>query len=475
MKLWAKVFLGYFLVVGLAGWFVLRVFMGEVKPGVREAVEDVMVDSANLIAELAATDLINGHLQEGRFAKSVEAYTQRTVRAPIWGHEKQTLDFRVYVTDEKGIVRFDSNGEAVGQDYSQWRDVALTLSGQYGARATRDDPDDDASGVMYVAAAVRDGNKIVGVVTVAKPVSALAPIIARSERATFRHGILLLASTLLIGSVFTIWLTLSMNRLLRYARALTRGEKAVPPSHGRDEIGELALALATMRTELDGRAYVERYVEHLTHEMKSPLTAMRGAAELLAEPLSETERARFSTNIIRQGERLQLMIEKLLRLAQLEHQQALEAPEDVSLTDVFDELKSQFGVAAAKRGVTLEWHAEPTIRIEGERFLLVLALTNLVDNALAFSPAGGRVTCRAELVGDAVNILVTDQGPGVPEFAQPSIFSRFFSLPRPDGAPKSTGLGLALVREVAQLHHGSITLENLAGGGACARFILPGR
>ena len=475
MRLWAKVFLGYFLVVGLAGWFVLRVFMGEVKPGVREAVEDVMVDSANLIAELAAADLIDGHLQEGRFAKSVEAYTQRTVRAPIWGHEKQTLDFRVYVTDEKGIVRFDSNGEAVGQDYSQWRDVALTLSGQYGARATRDDPDDDASGVMYVAAAVHDGNKIVGVVTVAKPVSALAPIIARSERATFRHGILLLASTLLIGSVFTIWLTLSMNSLLRYARALTRGEKAVPPSHGRDEIGELARALAAMRTELDGRAYVERYVEHLTHEMKSPLTAMRGAAELLAEPLSEAERARFSMNIISQGERLQLMIDKLLRLAQLEHQQALEAPENVTLADVFDELKPQFEAAAAKRGVTLEWHADTLACIEGERFLLVLALTNLVDNALAFSPAGGRVSCRAELAGDAVSILVTDQGPGVPEFAQPSIFSRFFSLPRPDGAPKSTGLGLALVREVAQLHHGSITLENLTGGGACARFMLPRR
>lgn len=242
MKLWARVFLGYFLVVGLAGWFVLRVFVSEVKPGVREAVEEVMVDSANLIAELAAHELKNGKLDGGRFARSMEAYAHRSVKASIWGREKESLDFRIYITDEKGIVRFDSDGNAVGLDYSQWRDVARTLNGQYGARVTRDDPEDTSSGVMYVAAPILDAGRIVGVATLAKPVSALAPIIARGERSVFRHGILLLACALLIGSAFTIWLTISMGRLLRYARALARGEKVAPPATGRDEIGELARA-----------------------------------------------------------------------------------------------------------------------------------------------------------------------------------------------------------------------------------------
>ncbi|HEY6898399.1 MAG TPA: two-component system sensor histidine kinase CreC [Rhodocyclaceae bacterium] len=473
MKLWARVFLGYFLVVGIAGWFVLRVFVAEVKPGVREAVEEVMVDSVHLVAELAAADLKAGRIQDGAFARSIEAYSRRTVSAPIWGREKQSLDFRIYVTDAKGIVRFDSDGEAVGQDYSRWRDVALTLAGRYGARATRDDPDDETSSVLFVAAPIVDQGRIIGVATVAKPVSALAPIIARGERSVFRHGALLLAATLLVGSLFTIWLTLSMNRLLRYARALARGEKPALPHRGRDEIGELARALESMRAELDGRAYVERYVEHLTHEMKSPLAAIRGAAELLAEPLPEADRLRFSGNITAQGARLQDMIDKLLRLAQLEHKAGLEAPRPVTVDSLFAELQPQFESAAAQRGVRLEWQGAAGLTVRGDAFLLTQALANLVDNAIAFSPAGGEVTCHAESDDGRVRIEVCDQGPGIPDFAQERLFERFFSLPRPDGQPKSSGLGLALVQEVAQLHGGSIAVENRPGGGACATLSLP--
>ena len=123
MKLWARVFLGYFLIVGLSGWFLLRVFVSEVKPGVRDAVEDVMVDSANLLAELARDDLLANRLPAGRFSESVEAYRRRPVKATIWGLEKQTLDFRIYVTDAQGIVRYDSEHQAVGENYGDWRDV----------------------------------------------------------------------------------------------------------------------------------------------------------------------------------------------------------------------------------------------------------------------------------------------------------------------------------------------------------------
>ena len=156
---------------------------------------------------------------------------------------------------------------------------------------------------MHVAAAIRDRGggddgsrhadggagvnenvgRIIGVVTVAKPSRTLEPIIARGERAMLRHGLFLLGATLAIGALFTAWLTASVGKLLRYARALAAGQPAAPPTQGRDEIGELARALAQLRDEVDGRAYIERYVQHLTHEMKSPLAAIHGAAELLAE------------------------------------------------------------------------------------------------------------------------------------------------------------------------------------------------
>ena len=481
MKLWARVFIGYFLVVGLSGWFLLRVFVSDVKPGVRDAVEDVMVDTASLLAELARDDLLTGRLPEGRFAQSVESYRQRLVKASIWGLEKQTLDFRIYVTDAEGIVRYDSEHKAVGQNYANWRDVYLTLRGQYGSRSTRDNPDDDASGVMHVAAAIhangRDDGDIVGVVTVAKPSRTLAPLIARGERTVFRQGLLLIGATLLIGAIFTIWLTLSLNRLLRYARLLAAGQAAEPPSRGRDEIGELSRALAQLRNEVDGRAYVERYVQHLTHEMKSPLAAIRGAAELLGESdLPEAERRRFTSNVATQSERLHTLIDKLLRLAQLEQQRELESPAPIEVAALFAELEDAMSASAAQRRITLRFAADPNLEVKGDRFLLGLALSALLQNALDFAPQDSAVDCTAEADATQIHFRVRDYGPGIADYAQERLFERFFSLPRPNGAAKSTGLGLALVREIAILHGGEIRLENAgdsAGDGAVATLSLP--
>ena len=474
MKLWARVFLGYFLIVGLSGWFLLRVFVSEVKPGVRDAVEDVMVDTAQLLAELARDDLLANRLPNGRFAQSVEAYRQRPIKATIWGLEKQTLDFRIYVTDAEGIVRYDSEHKAVGEDFANWRDVYRTLRGEYGSRSTRDDPEDDTSGVMHVAAAVQENKRIIGVITVAKPSRTLAPIIARGERTVFRQGLLLLGITLLIGGVFTAWLTISMGKLVRYARLLAAGQPAEPPSRGRDEIGELSRALAQLRNEVDGRAYVEHYVQHLTHEMKSPLAAIHGAAELLAESdLPETDRQRFISNVHLQSERLQNLIDKLLRLAQLEQQRELDAPLTLSVQELFADLEQSLSTQATRRKVSLSFACEPTLQLYGDRFLLSLALTNLLQNALDFSPPGGKISCTATADSTQLLIHVQDQGPGIADFAQGRIFERFFSLPRPDGTPKSTGLGLALVREIAELHGGEIRLENSAEGGAVAWLKIP--
>jgi len=285
---------------------------------------------------------------------------------------------------------------------------------------------------------------------------------------------LLLGATLLIGGAFTTWLTVSMSRLVRYARLLAAGCPAEPPSRGRDEIGELSRALAQLRNEVDGRAYVEHYVQHLTHEMKSPLAAIHGAAELLAEAnLPEAERNRFVANVLTQSERMQTLIDKLLRLAQIEQQRELEAPATFKVQEIFADLEQALSAHAERRNVKLTFTADPVAQLSGDRFLLSLALTNLIQNALDFSPSGGTVTCTATGDDKQIHFAVHDQGPGIPEFADQRIFERFFSLPRPDGTPKSTGLGLPLVHEIAVLHGGGIRLENAVDGGALATLSIP--
>jgi len=473
VKIWARIFLGYFLVVGVAGWFVLRVFVEEVKPGVREAVEDVMVDAANLVAELAAEDLREGRFPSGRFSAAVGQYGRRTVRAPIWGLEKVSLDFRIYVTDEHGIVRFDSSGEAVGRDYSRWNDVARTLRGTYGARTTRSNPQDEESATLFIAAPVYAHGHIAGVATVAKPVSALEPIVHRGEASVLRHGAILLGLSTIVAAAFTTWLTLSMQRLVRYARALARGERAEMPSQGRDEIGELARALAALRQEVDGRAYVERYVQHLTHEMKSPLTAIRGSAELLAEPLPEEDRRRFSENVRSQVERLGVLVDRLLRLAQLEQLREIENAESVPVDTLLAETQRLFAALCEAGQIALRVAGGSGLVVRGDPFLLQQALGALLENAIAFSAPGASVECTARRDGAMVSIRVLDRGTGIPEFARERIFERFFSLPRPGGAPRSSGLGLSLAREIAQLHRGEVRVENRTGGGVEATLILP--
>lgn len=473
MKIGLRIFLGYFLIVGLAAFFVMRVFVGEVKPGVRQAMEDTLVDTANTLAQLATPDLKSGHIGDGDFARNVDALTKRDVSAKIWGFRKLGIDYRIYITDARGIVVYDSMHRDLGKDYSRWNDVYLTLRGQYGARSTRSDPKDEASTVMHVAAPIRDGERIIGALTVAKPNKTIQPFIENSQRAILKQGAVLLGLSFAIGLLVTWWLSRSVDQLGRYARAVTAGERTAVPDLGGGELGELGRALETMRARLDGKQYVEDYVQTLAHEMKSPLAAIRGAAEILEDAPPGPDRERFVRNVGEQSQRLAEMIDKMLALAAVEHRQVLEQRESLDLAALVRAAMEGLEAQAAAR--ELRWRAalpESLPPIAGDRFLLRQAIANLLDNAISFSPPGGEVEVSLDREGGELVLRVADRGPGIPDYAGARIFERFFSLPRPDGA-RSSGLGLNFVREVASLHGGRIDLGNREDGGALAELRLP--
>ena len=482
MKIGLRIFLGYFLIVALAALLLARVFVAEVKPGVRQAMEDTLVDTANVLAELATDDMLAGRIDDGAFARRIRALSQRDVGAEIWGFRKRSASYRVYVTDARGIVVFDSSGRDVGRDYSRWNDVYLTLHGRYGARSTRSDPDDENSTVMHVAAPIRDGSgasagRIIGVLTVAKPNRALAPFIARSQATVLRWGLVLMGAALLVGLLAAWWLSRQVNALQRYAHAVTAGERA-PPPHATGEFGDLGRALETMRTRLEGKQYVEQYVHSLTHEMKGPLAAIRGSAELLEHagtqtPMADADRARFASSIRDQSERLAQMIDKLLALAAVEHRQRLDAPEWLAPAALMQQAAEQCRPRLERAGVSLQVAPADLPQVHGDAFLLRQALVNLIDNATDFSPPRGVVELRAEGGGGQVRFEVADRGAGVPEYAIPRVFERFYSLPRPEGGSRSSGLGLCFVAEVAALHDGAVELRNRDGGGAIATLSIP--
>ncbi|WP_137819973.1 two-component system sensor histidine kinase CreC [Pseudomonas sp. 2FG] len=472
MPLGVRIFLVYFLFVGLSGWFVLSTVMDEIRPGVRQSTEETLVDTANLLAELLRDDLGAGRLDQSRWQELFQAYGLRQPQAQIWDVTKTAVSHRIYVTDARGVVLLDSSGQAVGQDYSRWNDVYLTLRGQYGARSTRESADDPDSSVMYVAAPINDHGRIIGVVSVSKPSRTLQPYIERSQRRLAWFGAGLIALGLLVGGLLSWWLSGSLRRLTRYARAVSAGERGELPRLRGGELAQLAEALEHMRNELEGKAYVERYVHTLTHELKSPLAAIRGAAELLEGEMPAAQRQRFVANIQSESARLQQLIERLLNLALVEQRQGLEERIALPLRALLDEqLQAQ---AARIEGAQLrvENQVAEGVQLLGERFLLQQALANLLDNALDFTPTGGLLRFSAETRAGYVELSLFNQGEPIPDYALPRLTERFYSLPRPLSGCKSTGLGLNFVQEVASLHGGAITVGNVSGGVA-VRLTLP--
>ncbi|MDM4767137.1 two-component system sensor histidine kinase CreC [Pelomonas sp. SE-A7] len=463
MKLGLRLFFAFFLIAGLTSFFVLRVFLTEVRPSVREVMEDIMVDTVNLLAEAAAEELAAGPeaLQNGRLARQLSDYAKRTVDAQIWGLHKQSLDFRVYVTDAEGQVLLDSGaGASIGEDYSRWRDVALALRGEYGARTSRDVQGDDRSNVMYVAAPVREPGtrRLLGVVSVAKPLSTVQRFIDRAERRILVAGLSLLLFSSAIGVAVTGWLVLNVRRLRNYAQQVQAGERlAVPRVPG--ELGDLAQAMDAMRSRLEGREHIEQTVRALTHELKSPLAALRGAGELLQDELPTADRQRFAAQVVAQSERLDALVGRMLELSKLELQQRPEHVQNLRFDRVIAEALALLADRIEQQRIRVSWDSQEAISLEADPELLALACSNLLSNALDFAPAGSELQLDLRREQGLAVWRLRDQGPGVPEAAWPQLGERFFSTARPGSARKGTGLGLAIVRQVALLHGGQLSFE----------------
>lgn len=473
MKISTQIILSYFLIVGLAAYFFLSVFVHDIKPGVTHSVEDTLIDTSNILAELATPDLRDGHINNGAFAEAVRNYRARRVDALIAGVDKSSLDYRVYVTDAQGIVVFDSANRDLGADFSRWNDVYLSLRGKYGARSTALDPNNRDTAVMHVAAPIQDHGRIIGVLTVAKADSSIAPFIERAEATVRRQGAALLVAAALIGIFFAWRLTRSIERLRRYAKAVAGGSRTPLPATMNREIAELGKALEGMREKLDGKEYVEQYVHALTHELKSPVAAIRGAAELLGEEnIALADRTRFAANICEQSERIQTIAERLLQLAKVEHLHALTALTAVDLDALVKSLVAELEPRLLQSALVCSVEGRAQM-VRGDPFLLAQAILNLLENAIDFAPAGSQILVRLVTQAEHVSIEVMDRGPGIPAYALGRIFERFYSLARPGSDKKSTGLGLPLVQEIAKLHGGSVALGNLPEGGAlaCLRLV----
>ncbi len=471
MRLSFKLLLVFFLVIALVGYFAITIVVREIKPGIRNATENTLIDTANILAQMAALDIAQTGSVQQNFTEAFNNLDQEPIGANVSGHVKNRVGYRVYITDSKGIVVFDSANEAVGADYSRWNDVYRTLRGQYGARSTRTDPDDPTSSVMYVAAPIKIDNQIAGVLTVSKPNKEMASVILAGETRVKTTGLTLVGVALLIAVFFVWWLNHDVSKLQKYALSVSEGKKISLPKMSSPEFGSLAQALELMRTRLEGKAYVEKYVHTLTHELKSPLAAIKGATEILQDDPPESARQRFLSNIAQQQERMNLLIDRMLKQVQIEHIDQIDF-QPVNLCTLIQKVVMEKQAQFVQANVALLWQPNvDTAVIPADKLLLEQALSNLLENALDFTHSDGQVKIRLTETESFFQVEIEDNGKGIPEYALERIFERFYSLPRPDKG-KSTGLGLSFVQEVALLHHGNIHIKNVFPHGVCATLSL---
>ncbi len=474
MRLGTRIFISCLLIFVVCFYYPIHQIIKDLTTRYLESIEDPLVDQANILASIVAVEMEANDFNSEKLYQAFERTYSRSLSARIYEFVKTGVDIRVYITDASGRIVFDSKDrQNLGKDYSAWRDVRLTLKGRYGARTTRSDPEDLTSSVLYVAAAILVHGKTAGVLTVVKPTTNINTLYENAKPRIFKIGMVGVAAAVFLSLIVSIWITRPIRRLTQYANDVREGNRVELPELGGSELREMGLSFEKMREALEGKKYVEEYVQTLNHEIKSPLSAIRGAAELLDEGMAPEKRARFLANIRNEANRIQDIVDRMLVLSELENKRTLQKVETISLSTLIRKVLESKEPVISKKRLTIAVETGDEIFVRGDSFLLHQALSNLIQNAVDFSPAEGRIEISARLEKGTVNIMVEDRGPGIPDYAQEKVFDKFFSLQRPDTGRKSTGLGLNLVREVAVLHKGEIRLTNLPEIGLRATLSLP--
>lgn len=239
------------------------------------------------------------------------------------------------------------------------------------------------------------------------------------------------------------------------------------------------LVLAEDQTEYRRVEAVRRdFVANVSHELKTPVGAMSLLAETIQDAADDPEAVtRFAGRMQHEAARLTYLVQDLITLSRIQGAEPIPTPCPVLIDEAVHEAIDRCNTTAAAKDITLVAGGVEGLRIWGDDELLVTALRNLIDNAVAYSPEHTRVVVSARGAGpntEYVEISVSDQGIGIPESAQERIFERFFRVDAARSrATGGTGLGLAIVKHVAAVHNGAVTVWSKEGSGSTFTLRLP--
>lgn len=493
LSIFFRVWLAVALVLMVCGLVIFTQLFGYVKPTAQQVIEDTLLDTGQILAANLQVPLLSGALFTEGFQKQLDsAFIDTPTTSKTTGIKTTRSRFHIYITDDIGKVIYDSKpmpNNAEGEDYSRWNDVYLTLQGQYGARSTTNIDNQRDSAIMYVAQPIHDDlGAIIGVVSVGKPIDSVLPYLDNTRQRMLLTALLISIAALILAGLIAWWLKQSISLVTRYTGALAEDTKK-PYFYLGQELNSLTDTIETMKHRLENRAYVSDYVHTLTHELKSPLTAIRACSELLEDNnLDDNDKQMLSKTVTEQSVKMQQLIDRLLLLAKVEqptfklNRQALPllpllnsviknshpqlqqrhlAPIEITLFD------KSLTIINDVQTINKEQTAQTTLYADA--FWLVQALQNVLDNAIYF--AESQVSIHISHHQKTVHITVFNDGKSVPDYAIDKVFNRYFSLSHHSQTvqnhtanhtpKKGTGLGLTLVKQVIEHHGGTVCLQNV--------------
>ena len=493
LNIGTKLFILYFVISSTLVWFFAN------RTSI-ESAKEVMLEVATMFSTIASQNIIDGEVNLTTFGGIIFDY----FKSPHGDERLQNL--AIYITDKDGFLILDSRGLSLGTDMKAHSEVDSALSGQRGiSRISVESVRGPwkARGInieyfikpefLHVSSPIYDNRQEVqGVLVLVAP---MLDLMDKSRLYWFIFYIFLLA--LFFGALGSYRISRNIRRLEKYAREVFK-DKDVSIPNVNVQFNKLAVTIDEARSEVELKDDVEEYIETLAHELRTPITGIRLTAENLLTPtgienylleekdeekhkeLTEETKVRkqWIKTILKENKKMDLLVKRLLDLSRIERREKLTNAETLKTLYIIKNVLKMptHNRLIVTKNITINLdNIENKSTVFAEKILLEQALGNILKNALEFSPKAGTITIKSSESNTHVTIVVLDEGPGIPPHVSRKLFTRFFSVARPDSGSRGTGLGLRFVRKIMQLHGGEITLKNRllqVGSEAKLRFPL---
>ena len=405
----------------------------------------------------------------------------------------------LYLIDVEGrILSYNAPPGRVQRDRVALAPIKSFIDGAEEFPIRGDDPRDPQGRKVFSTAEVYDGDRLAGylyVVLGGEAFDSVAQMIQDSYilRLAVGVGLASLALSLVAGLLSFNWLTRRLRRLSAAVEAFKQGEFQAAMNlgpwrrgPGGDEIDELGMTVEQMSQRIVDQIRQLRHADatrremiaNISHDLRTPLTSLQGYLETLLikeNALSEAERRHYLDLAAKHGKRLSQLTAELFELAMLESQGPELHFEPFSLAELVQDVAQKFQLEAEKNSLCLETEIPGGAPfVSGDIALIERVLENLIENAIKYTPEGGRI--RLSLVPGQGRIAarVSDTGIGIAEHEVPHIFERFYRVEKSRGkGPEGTGLGLAIAGRILELHGSPISVESMLGNGTSFSFELP--